>query len=47
VVVARPEAGPLAEREGMPGVRTALAELVDGLGGTPAGSDATGRRSRS
>jgi ribonuclease P protein component len=37
VVVARPEAGPLAEREGMPGVRTALAELVDGLGGTPAG----------
>src|SRR3954463_15702739 len=33
VVVARPEAGPLAEREGMPGVRTALAELVDGLGG--------------
>jgi ribonuclease P protein component len=35
VVVARPDAGPLAEREGMPGVRTALAELVDGLGGTP------------
>jgi ribonuclease P protein component len=33
VVVARPEAGPLAEREGMPGVRAALAELVDGLGG--------------
>src|ERR671929_1170599 len=34
VVVARPEAGPLAEREGTPGVQTALAELVDGLGGT-------------
>jgi ribonuclease P protein component len=33
VVVARPEAGPLAEREGTPGVRTALAELVDGLAG--------------
>ena len=33
VVVARPEAGQLAEREGTPGVRTALAELVDGLGG--------------
>jgi ribonuclease P protein component len=34
VVVARPEAGPLAEREGTPGVQTALAELVDGLGGS-------------
>jgi ribonuclease P protein component len=33
VVVARPEAGPLAERDGMPGVRAALAELVDGFGG--------------
>jgi len=33
VVVARPDALGLAEREGMPGVRTALAELVDGLGG--------------
>jgi ribonuclease P protein component len=33
VVVARPEAGPLAERDGLDGVRTALAELVDGLGG--------------
>jgi ribonuclease P protein component len=31
VVVARPDAGDLAEREGMEGVRTALAELVDGL----------------
>ena len=33
VVVARPDARDLAEREGMGGVRTALAELVDGLGG--------------
>ena len=32
VVVARPDARELAAREGMPGVRTALAELVDGLG---------------
>jgi ribonuclease P protein component len=36
VVVARPEAGPLAEREGMAGVQAALAELVDGLGGEAA-----------
>jgi ribonuclease P protein component len=34
VVVARPDARELAEREGMPGLRTALAELVDGLGGS-------------
>jgi ribonuclease P protein component len=34
VVVARPDARDLAEREGMSGVRTALSELVDGLGGT-------------
>jgi ribonuclease P protein component len=34
VVVARPDARDLAQREGMNGVRTALAELVDGLGGT-------------
>jgi ribonuclease P protein component len=34
VVVARPESLGLAEREGMPGVRAALAELVDDLGGT-------------
>jgi ribonuclease P protein component len=40
VVVARPDAGPLAERDGMPGVRAALAELVDGLGGTPRDKDA-------
>jgi ribonuclease P protein component len=33
VVVARPEARGLVEREGTPGVRAALAELVDGLGG--------------
>ena len=36
VVVARPDARDLAEREGTGGVRTALAELVDGLGGAPA-----------
>jgi ribonuclease P protein component len=36
VVVARPEAGPLAERDGTPGVQAALAELVDGLGGASA-----------
>src|SRR3954469_13731303 len=35
VIVARPEARGLAEREGMPGVRTALAELVEQLGGRP------------
>jgi ribonuclease P protein component len=34
VVVARPEALGLAEREGTDGVRAALAELVDGLGGS-------------
>jgi ribonuclease P protein component len=33
VVVAREPARELAEREGMPGVRRVLAELVDGLGG--------------
>ena len=36
VVVARPEAKALAEREGADGVRRALGELVDGLGGRPA-----------
>src|SRR5919112_6769126 len=40
VVVARPDARDLAEREGMPGVRTALAELVDALGGRQAGGEA-------
>jgi ribonuclease P protein component len=34
VVVARPECLPLVEREGGAGVRAALAELVDDLGGT-------------
>ena len=29
VVVARPDARELAERDGMPGIRTALSELVD------------------
>jgi ribonuclease P protein component len=36
VVVARPEARSLAEREGSAGIRSALAELVDGLGGASA-----------
>ena len=36
VIVARPDAKALDEREGMGGVRQALAELVDGLGGRPA-----------
>ena len=36
VVVARPDARGLAEREGTGGMRAALAELVDGLGGTSA-----------
>ena len=40
VVVARPEAKALAEREGAPGVRRALAELIEGLGGRPAPGDA-------
>ena len=35
VVVARPEAKGLTEREGTGGVRRALGELVDGMGGTP------------
>jgi ribonuclease P protein component len=33
VVVARPEAGPLAEREGTEGMRRELGELVTALGG--------------
>jgi ribonuclease P protein component len=33
VVVARPESLPLIEREGEPGIRTTLCELVDALGG--------------
>ena len=40
VVVARPEAKGLAEREGTPGVRRALGELVDGMGARrPAGGE--------
>jgi ribonuclease P protein component len=35
VVVARRDARSLAEREGSAGIRTALSELVDGLGGAP------------
>jgi ribonuclease P protein component len=35
VVVARPESRELAAREGMEGIRAALAELIDGLGGRP------------
>src|ERR687890_251521 len=34
VVVARPESRDLAEREGLAGVQSALAELVDALGGS-------------
>ena len=37
VIVARPDARELAEREGTPGVRRELAELVAGLGGAPSG----------
>jgi ribonuclease P protein component len=40
VVVARPDARELAEREGMSGVRTALAELVGALTGADSGSAA-------
>jgi ribonuclease P protein component len=36
VVVARPDARDLAEREGGRGVRATLSELVDALGGSPA-----------
>ena len=36
VVVARPDVRDLADREGTGGVRAALAELIDGLGGAPA-----------
>ena len=39
VVVARPEALALADRDGTAGMRAALAELVDGLGGAPAGAE--------
>jgi ribonuclease P protein component len=40
-VVARPEAKGLAEREGTGGVRRALGELVDSMGGSPADRKAT------
>ena len=36
VVVARPDSRELAEREGMLGVSTALAELIDAMGGSTA-----------
>jgi ribonuclease P protein component len=45
VVVARPDLRELADREGMPGVRGALAELVDALG-APAGDEASGTGQR-
>ena len=40
VVVARPDAKGLAEREGTTGMRRSLAELVDGLGGGRKGGGA-------
>ena len=39
VVVARPDAKDLDEREGMHGIRRALSELVDALGGRPTAGD--------
>jgi ribonuclease P protein component len=45
VVVARPDTRELADREGMPGVRGALAELVDALA-TATGDDASGTGQR-
>jgi len=45
VVVARPDARELADREGMPGVRGALAELVDALG-APTGNEGNGTGQR-
>jgi ribonuclease P protein component len=41
VVVARPEAGPLAERDGLAGVQAALAELVDSLAGRQSTADSS------
>ena len=40
VVVARPDAKGLAEREGTDGIRRSLAELVDGMGGSRRGGGA-------
>lgn len=45
VVVARPEVRELAEREGLGGVQTAIAELLARSGLMPAGSDGTGAQS--
>jgi ribonuclease P protein component len=45
VVVARPDSRELADREGMPGMRGALAELVDAIG-APAGDEGGGSGSR-
>ena len=39
VVVARPDARDLAEREGTAGVQASLSELVDAVGGSPARED--------
>jgi ribonuclease P protein component len=41
VVVARPDARPLAEREGLAGVQRALGELIDKAAGTERESDPT------
>ena len=38
-MVARPEARELAERDGTAGVRRALSELVDGMGGSARGAE--------
>jgi ribonuclease P protein component len=43
VIVARPDARDLAHREGMPGIRAALAELVDAMGGGAAHATDAGR----
>jgi ribonuclease P protein component len=40
VVVARPEARELAERDGLDGVRTALAELIARVSGAPSSGGA-------
>jgi ribonuclease P protein component len=40
VVVARPDAKGLAEREGTDGIRRSLGELVDGMGGSRRGGGA-------
>jgi ribonuclease P protein component len=45
VVVARPDSRELADREGMPGMRGALAELVDAIGALE-GDEPSGSRPR-